>query len=111
MDVLDGMDRIPICTAYRHRGRSITEFPGDVALLAACEPVYESMPGWSQPTRGIRRFDDLPGEARNYIARLEQLTGVPAAVISTGSEREDTIVREDVPIGRSLFGTAGARER
>jgi adenylosuccinate synthase len=95
MDVLDGMDEIPICTSYRHRGRAITEFPGDIALLSACEPVYESMPGWSQPTRGIRVFDQLPVEARNYIARLEQITGVPAAVISTGSEREDTIIRPD----------------
>lgn len=95
MDVLDGMDEIPICTAYRHRGRVISEFPGDIAQLAACEPVYETMPGWSQPTRGIRVFDDLPVEARNYVARLEQVTGVPAAVISTGSEREDTIIRQD----------------
>jgi adenylosuccinate synthase len=95
MDVLDGMDQIPICTAYRHRGRTITEFPGDVAQLAACEPVHETMPGWSQPTKGIRRFDELPVEARNYIARLEQVTGVPASIISTGSEREDTIIRED----------------
>jgi adenylosuccinate synthase len=95
MDVLDGMDEIPICTGYRHRGRVLTEFPGDIAQLTAAEPVYESMPGWSQPTKGIRVFDDLPVEARNYVARLEQLTGVPAAVISTGSEREDTIIRDD----------------
>ena len=100
MDVLDGMDEIPICTAYRHRGRTITEFPADVAQLAACEPVYEAMPGWSQPTRGIRVFEDLPVEARNYISRLEQVTGVPAAVISTGSEREDTIIRKDSVAGR-----------
>jgi adenylosuccinate synthase len=95
MDVLDGMDEIPICTGYRYRGRVIAEFPGDIAQLAACEAVYETMPGWSQPTRGIRAFDELPVEARNYIARLEQVTGVPAAIISTGSEREDTIVRQD----------------
>lgn len=95
MDVLDGMDQIPICTAYRHRGRTLTEFPADVAQLAACEPVYETMPGWSQPTRGVRVFEDLPVDARNYISRLEQVTGVPAAVISTGSEREDTIIRQD----------------
>jgi adenylosuccinate synthase len=104
MDILDGMDRIPICTAYRSKGRTITEFPGDVAQLAACEPVYETMPGWSQPTRGIREFADLPAEARNYIARLEQVTGVPAAVISTGSEREDTIIRKDVRLGDRLRG-------
>jgi adenylosuccinate synthase len=104
MDVLDGMDRVPICTAYRDKGRSITEFPGDIGQLSACEPVYETMPGWSQPTRGIRVFDELPAEARNYVARLEQLTGVPAAVISTGSDREETIIRKDVPIGERLAG-------
>ncbi len=103
MDVLDGMDEIPICTAYRYRGRVIAEFPGDIAQLSVCEPVYESMPGWSQPTRGIRAFDELPVEARNYIARLEQVTGVPAAVISTGSEREDTIIRQD-SIAKRWFG-------
>ena len=64
--------------------------------LAACEPVYESMPGWSQPTKGVRRYGDLPEKARHYIARLEEVTGVPAAVISTGSERDETILREDV---------------
>jgi adenylosuccinate synthase len=95
IDVLDNMDPIPICTAYRCQGRTLEEFPADIAQLAACEPVYETMPGWSQPTRGIRRFDDLPVEARNYIARLEAITGTPAAIISTGSEREDTIVRGD----------------
>jgi adenylosuccinate synthase len=100
MDVLDGMDEIPICSAYRHRGRIVQEFPGDIAQLSACEPVYETMPGWSQPTRGVRSFDALPAEARNYIARLEQVSGVPAAIVSTGSEREDTIIRGDSIAGR-----------
>jgi adenylosuccinate synthase len=95
MDVLDLMEGIPICTAYRCQGRTLDSFPADVAQLAACEPVYETLPGWSRPTRSVRRFDDLPVEARNYIARLEAVTGVPAAIISTGSEREDTIIRDD----------------
>jgi adenylosuccinate synthase len=64
------------------------------------QPVYESMPGWSTPTKAIRRFGDLPDAARRYIARLEEVTGVPAAVISTGSERDDTILREDVLAAR-----------
>ena len=96
LDVLDGLEKIDICTAYRCGPRTLTEFPSDIGQLATCEPVYESMPGWSQPTKGIRRYDDLPEAARGYIARLEEVTGVPAAVISTGSERDDTILREDV---------------
>jgi adenylosuccinate synthase len=96
LDVLDGLERIDICTSYRCGSRALTEFPSDIAQLAACEPVYESMPGWSSPTRGIRRFTDLPDSARRYIARLEEVSGVPAVMISTGSERDDTIFRSDV---------------
>jgi adenylosuccinate synthase len=96
LDVLDGLERIDICTAYRSQGRTITEFPSDIGQLAQCEPVYESMPGWSAPTAGVRAFDKLPEAARNYIARLEEVSGVPAAIVSTGSERDDTILRDDV---------------
>jgi len=96
LDVLDGLERIDICTSYQCGTKTLTEFPSDVAQLAACKPVYESMPGWSAPTRGVRKFDDLPDAARRYIARLEDITGVPAAIVSTGSERDDTIFRRDV---------------
>ena len=95
LDVLDGMDDLQICTSYRCNGATLTEFPGDIAQLAKCEPVYESIAGWKEPTKGARRFADLPEGARRYVARLEELTGVPAAVISTGSAREDTIIRDD----------------
>ena len=95
LDVLDGLERIEICTAYRCGSRTLTEFPSDLSQLAACEPIYESMPGWDAPTKGARRFSDLPDNARRYIARLEQVSGVPAAIVSTGSDREDTILRED----------------
>jgi adenylosuccinate synthase len=104
LDVLDGVERIDICTAYRCGSRTLTEFPSDSALLAACEPVYESMPGWSSATRGIRRLQDLPPNARRYVARLEEISGVPAAIISTGSERDDTIVREDVKLPHVELG-------
>jgi adenylosuccinate synthase len=96
LDVLDGLERIEICTSYRSGARTLAEFPSDIGQLAACEPVYESMPGWTTPTKGIRRYADLPDEARRYIARLEEVTGVPAAIVSTGSERSDTIIRDDV---------------
>jgi adenylosuccinate synthase len=98
LDVLDGLERIDICTAYRCGARTLLEFPSDSAQLSACEPVYESMPGWSSPTKGIRRFGDLPDNARRYVQRLEAISGVPAAIISTGSARDDTIVRDDVTL-------------
>jgi adenylosuccinate synthase len=95
LDVLDGLPELHVCTAYRCKGTTLTEMPGDHAQLSACEPVYESIPGWSAPTAGARRFQDLPAAARAYIARLEEITGVPAAIVSTGSAREDTIIRDN----------------
>ena len=103
LDVLDGMEELQICTAYRCAGATLTEFPGEIAQLAACEPVYESIPGWTAPTKGARRYADLPAAAQRYIARLEELTGVPAAVVSTGSAREDTIIREE-SVASAWFG-------
>jgi adenylosuccinate synthase len=74
----------------------LTEFPSDIRQLARCEPVYESMPGWSAPTRGVRQFDQLPEAARNYVRKLEEVSGVRASIISTGSERDDTVIRDEV---------------
>jgi adenylosuccinate synthase len=96
LDVLDGLPELQMCTAYRCRGATLTEMPGDLVQLMASEPVYETLPGWTSPTKGVRRFEDLPREARGYIARLEEITGVPAALVSTGSAREDTILREGI---------------
>jgi adenylosuccinate synthase len=96
LDVLDGLDRIDICTAYQCDGRTLTEFPSDISRLSQCKPVYESMPGWSTPTKGLKRFADLPEAARRYVARLEEISGVPAAIVSTGSDRAETILRKDL---------------
>ena len=100
LDVLDGLAEIPICTGYRHQGGVTTELPSSGAALAACEPVYERMPGWSAPAAGVRRYEDLPSEARDYIARIEEVTGVPVTIVSTGSERSDTILVKDSLIDR-----------
>jgi adenylosuccinate synthase len=96
LDVLDGLPSISICTGYRCGARVLTEFPADLTRLAECEPVYEELSGWSSPSRGVQRYDALPAEARAYIARLEEVTGVPAAIVSTGSDREETILRRNL---------------
>jgi adenylosuccinate synthase len=93
LDVLDGLSEVHICTGYRTPGGTITEFPADLRLLANAEPIYDTLPGWSSPTKGVRDFERLPGEAQRYIRRLEEVSGAPCAVISTGSDRGETIVR------------------
>jgi len=95
LDVLDGIESIEVCTAYRCGGKTIQELPSDLAQLAACEPIYQTVPGWDGSTKGVRRYADLPAGARRYIEALEAASGVPAALISTGSDRDDTIVRDD----------------
>jgi adenylosuccinate synthase len=94
LDVLDGLEEIHVCTAYRCGEDTVHELPTDAAQLAGAEAVYRILPGWSQPSRGITRFEQLPREARDYITALEEITGVPAAIVSTGSDRDHTIVRE-----------------
>jgi adenylosuccinate synthase len=96
LDVLDGLSELQVCTAYRWNGTLLTEMPADSAQLAACEPVYETLPGWSSPTQGVQTYDQLPREARAYVARLEEITGVPAAIVSTGSGRDETILRDGI---------------
>jgi adenylosuccinate synthase len=96
LDVLDGLRSIAVCTAYRCGSKLFEDFPSDLKLLSQCEPVYEEMAGWSEPTKGVTTFDALPANARAYIARLEQLTGAPAAIVSTGSDREETILRTNL---------------
>ena len=93
LDVLDGLDSIRICTGYRAQGVVSQEPPLLVDAFADVEPVYEEMPGWKGTTFGVTRETELPREAREYLARLETLVGVPIDVISTGPDRAQTIVR------------------
>ena len=92
LDVLDGLPEVKVCTGYRTATGVVTEFPADLRVLTAAEPVYETLPGWSAPTKGVKRIDDLPPEARRYITRLEEVSGVTCGLISTGSDRNETIV-------------------
>jgi adenylosuccinate synthase len=95
LDVLDGLREVLLCIGYKTADGTISEFPADLRMLAAAEPVYETMPGWSAPTKGATTLGQLPQEARRYIERLEAVSGVPCAIISTGSDRAETIVRPD----------------
>jgi adenylosuccinate synthase len=100
LDVLDGLAEVRVCVGYRTPAGVVTEFPADLRLLADAEPVYETMPGWSTPTKGATRLEALPAEARRYIKRLEEVSGVSCGVISTGSDRQETIVAPDSPVAR-----------
>ena len=93
LDVLDGLPEVRLCTGYKTPGGILSEFPADLHVLASAEPVYETLPGWSAPTKGATRMEQLPPEARRYIERLEAVSGVPCAIVSTGSDRLETMVR------------------
>jgi adenylosuccinate synthase len=93
LDVLDGLPEVLICTGYKTSAGTLTEFPADLRLLNGAEPVYERMPGWSSPTKGVTRVESLPPEAQRYVRRLEEVSGAACAVISTGSDRTETIVK------------------
>jgi len=93
LDVLDEMKTIKVCVAYRVHGEIMDSMPPENALMEKIEPVYEELPGWATPTAGITTYDELPKEAKAYIAFLEQKTGVEIGCVSTGPERRQTIVR------------------
>ncbi|BBO88654.1 adenylosuccinate synthase [Desulfosarcina ovata] len=92
LDVLGELDELKICTAYSLNGEVIDEVPANLNHLAACKPVYETLPGWRQNIRAIRRYEDLPELARQYLSRIEALTGVPIQIVSVGPGRDETIV-------------------
>ncbi|RBA24125.1 adenylosuccinate synthase [Herminiimonas fonticola] len=92
LDVLDGLESLRICTGYKLNGKTVDIFPVGAEDAAACEPIYEEMPGWKETTVGAKTLEALPANARAYIDRIEKLVGVPIDMISTGPDREETIV-------------------
>lgn len=92
LDVLDGFETLRICTQYRLHGKTINELPTDAADLAACEPVYEELPGWNESTTRAKTFSELPKNAQKYLLRMENLAGIPIDIISTGPDRNETII-------------------
>src|SRR4051812_40731425 len=93
LDVLDEFENIPVCVAYRIDGKEVAEMPPTVRDIEKIEPVYECVPGWNQSTFGISSYDELPARAKDYLAFLESRMGVEIGCISTGPERNQTIVR------------------
>jgi adenylosuccinate synthase len=92
LDVLDGMDPVKICVAYRLDGREVEVPPVGAEQFAQCQPVLIELPGWKQSTAGARSLEDLPANARQYLAKVEQLCEAPIDIVSTGPDRAETIV-------------------
>ena len=92
LDVLDGFETIRICVAYELDGRRIDHFPANIRETSRCKPLYEDMPGWRTSTKDVVRFADLPENAKRYVARLEQITGVPVGILSLGPRRASTLI-------------------
>ncbi|MBF0265449.1 MAG: adenylosuccinate synthase [Gammaproteobacteria bacterium] len=95
LDVLDGLDTIKICTAYEMDGQTISTPPIGADAFEKCKPIYEEHPGWKETTIGAKSYDDLPANAKSYLKRIEELTETPIAIISTGPDREETIILSD----------------
>ncbi len=92
LDVMDGLEKVRIGVAYRIDGKDSDILPAGADALANCQVVYEEMPGWSESTLGVQRYEDLPKAARNYLSRIAEVCGVPVDMVSTGPDRNETIV-------------------
>ncbi len=90
LDVLTGLETVKICTGYLYRGEHIDYYPANLKMLSECQAVYEELPGWKEDISGARTLDDLPANARHYLERVSQLTGIPIAIFSVGRNREQT---------------------
>jgi len=91
LDILGVLPRLKICVGYKLDGETIDYFPASVAALEKCQPVYEELPGWQSPISDVRNYDELPAQAQQYLARLEELISCPISLISVGPAREQTI--------------------
>ena len=92
LDVMDGIEEIKICTGYEFEGKTIDILPFGADAVAKCKPVYETLPGWKESTFGVKEYDALPENAKRYLKRIEEVCGAPVAIISTGPDRDETIL-------------------
>lgn len=93
LDVLDGLETVRLCVAYNDQGQELKTPPTGAEAFARCEPIYIDMPGWQDSTVGVRRFDELPAQARAYLEKIESLIDIPVDIISTGADRNETIIK------------------
>ncbi|XZG71843.1 adenylosuccinate synthase [Chitinibacteraceae bacterium HSL-7] len=99
LDVMDGIETIELCVGYEIDGKRVDILPVGAEEIERCKPVYESMPGWTESTFGVKRWDELPANARAYLKRIEEVCGAPVDIISTGPDREETIVMRHPVLG------------
>jgi len=97
LDILDGFEIVKVCVGYRVDGKVVERFPTDIEVLARCEPIYEEISGWQEPTAGATDMNQIPKEAQHYIKRLEKIVGKSVSIVSTGPSREQTL-RTDLPL-------------
>ena len=95
LDVLDGLEKIKICTEYKLNDQAISNFPLEISELDNCEPLYEEFEGWEDSTKGLKRFSDMPSNAKKYIQAIEEMLHLPIDIISTGPDRDHTIIRNN----------------
>lgn len=96
LDVLTGLDAVKICTAYKYKGEMLSEFPSSRKVLSECEPHYEEYPGWKEDISGAQKYEDLPDNAKKYLERLSEVSGVPVDIISIGPKRSQTIIMKEI---------------
>ena len=96
LDIYDDMDEVKVCTAYEYEGQIITDFPSRIDILEKAKPVYETFKGWKEKISDIRKYEDLPQKAREYVEFIEKYTETPVSIISVGYRREDTMIRKDI---------------
>ncbi len=92
LDVLGGLDELKICTGYQYAEKVLEDFPASLKVLEECEPIYETLPGWSEDISNVKSYDDLPRNTRNYLKRIEEITETTVQIVSVGPGREETIV-------------------
>ncbi|HEX5323190.1 MAG TPA: adenylosuccinate synthase [Capsulimonadaceae bacterium] len=94
LDVFSGFEQVSICTAYQTNGHETTDFPSDQARLSTCEPIYKTLPGWAEDVSEAKSFEDLPKNVHRFVEAVEEIAGIPVAILSVGRRRDQTIFRE-----------------